>query len=43
MEFNEQVDTDSDVMTLVEWVACVKAGCFIPDDGIGFLGNSLTL
>ena len=40
MKFNEQADTYADIMTLVEWVACVKAGCFIPDDGVGFWGTA---
>jgi len=29
-----------EVMTKEDWIACVKTGIFIPDDGVGYWGNS---
>lgn len=37
--FNINKDDYSDLMTLSEWEECVNAGCFIPDDGVGYYGT----
>lgn len=40
VEFKEVVVDYADVMTLAEWIASVKVGAFIPDDGFGCWGTS---